>query len=536
MGNVARERGAARVVIEPDGNVRLRRRPPRRSSAATCEAVDVQLPGRLEWRGDARSGTAPTRPRRSATSRPACRRSAPSSRRSCATRTSDGDAAPTRRPARTRSSPPNPRNRAALSARGARRACAAVLRARVRSSPTRRPRSSEAHELGEPRARHRIPLSAGRPRPPSAEPTYHGHTTEKLSVFAARRDRRRRRSWRSRSASATSSARSSSRASAGNRRRSGNRLDASLQATTTTKRRRPVPGRPRLLRLGLLARRPERRPSSSASRSGWRSRTGCTRTRRRRIEDPWLIAVAVALGVFPPFLGPLIYMLFRPPEYLEDIRERELEIRAMEERSARGAVPGLPRRASIDASSSCPVCTTKLKQACRHCNGSRSSRSGRSAPTARRRSSSRRSPATLTSRSTQPGPVEATESAPVVGADARPDQARRGPARPCRAHPRPFRAARPDDPSGEAADGRPRARRRHYAEHAREAVLRRARRLHHSVADARARAGGRGRDRRRPDDDGRDEPVDAAPGTDPRRLRAVDAGQPRARLGLAGVG
>ena len=33
-----------------------------------------------------------------------------------------------------------------------------------------------------------------------------------------------------------------------------------------------------------------------------------------------------------PFIGPLIYMLFRPPEYLEDVRERELEIKAMEKR------------------------------------------------------------------------------------------------------------------------------------------------------------------------------------------------------------
>ncbi|MEX2464624.1 MAG: hypothetical protein WD428_01990, partial [Gaiellaceae bacterium] len=47
---------------------------------------------------------------------------------------------------------------------------------------------------------------------------------------------------------------------------------------------------------------------------------------RRRIEDPWLLAMAVALGIFPPFVGPLLYMLFRPPEYLEDVRERELEI------------------------------------------------------------------------------------------------------------------------------------------------------------------------------------------------------------------
>ena len=88
---------------------------------------------------------------------------------------------------------------------------------------------------------------------------------------------------------------------------------------------------------------------------------------RRRIEDPWLIAVAVALGVFPPFVGPLIYMLFRPPEYLDDVRERELEIRAMEE--SIGHEERCPVcRAGIDATFlSCPVCTTKLKQACRHC-------------------------------------------------------------------------------------------------------------------------------------------------------------------------
>src|SRR5262249_26519232 len=53
---------------------------------------------------------------------------------------------------------------------------------------------------------------------------------------------------------------------------------------------------------------------------------------RRRIESPLLIALATLIGAFPPFLGPLIYMLFRPPEYLEDVRERDLEIKAIESR------------------------------------------------------------------------------------------------------------------------------------------------------------------------------------------------------------
>ena len=89
---------------------------------------------------------------------------------------------------------------------------------------------------------------------------------------------------------------------------------------------------------------------------------------RRRIEDPWLVAMATVLGLVPPFLGAFIYMLFRPPEYLEDVRERELEIRAMEERLAVRDLHCPVCRAEVDASFLvCPVCTTRLKQACVNC-------------------------------------------------------------------------------------------------------------------------------------------------------------------------
>ena len=67
---------------------------------------------------------------------------------------------------------------------------------------------------------------------------------------------------------------------------------------------------------------------------------------RRRIEDPWLVAHGGRCsGSFPPFLGPIIYLFFRPPESIEDARERELEIRAIEERlaAARSPLPRLPR-------------------------------------------------------------------------------------------------------------------------------------------------------------------------------------------------
>jgi hypothetical protein len=89
---------------------------------------------------------------------------------------------------------------------------------------------------------------------------------------------------------------------------------------------------------------------------------------RRRIEDPWLIGMATVLGAIPPFLGPLIYMLFRPPEYLEDVRERELEMLAMEERLAEHDLRCPVCRGPVDASFLvCPVCTTRLKQACTEC-------------------------------------------------------------------------------------------------------------------------------------------------------------------------
>ena len=89
---------------------------------------------------------------------------------------------------------------------------------------------------------------------------------------------------------------------------------------------------------------------------------------RRRIEDPWLVAMATLLGLVPPFLGPIIYLFFRPPEYLDDVRERELEIKAMEERLTKRDLHCPVCRAQVDASFLvCPVCTTRLKQACVSC-------------------------------------------------------------------------------------------------------------------------------------------------------------------------
>ena len=88
---------------------------------------------------------------------------------------------------------------------------------------------------------------------------------------------------------------------------------------------------------------------------------------RRRIEDPWLVALATLLGLVP-VVGPFIYMLFRPPEYLEDVRERELEIKAMEDRLSKRDLHCPVCRSEVDSSFLvCPICTTKLKQSCTVC-------------------------------------------------------------------------------------------------------------------------------------------------------------------------
>jgi hypothetical protein len=92
------------------------------------------------------------------------------------------------------------------------------------------------------------------------------------------------------------------------------------------------------------------------------------RDAQRRITDSWLVGLAALVGLFPPFIGPFIYMLFRPPEFIDDRRERELEIRAIEARLAQADISCPVCHAEVDPSFLvCPVCTTKLKQACSGC-------------------------------------------------------------------------------------------------------------------------------------------------------------------------
>src|SRR5262245_22527563 len=54
---------------------------------------------------------------------------------------------------------------------------------------------------------------------------------------------------------------------------------------------------------------------------------------RCRIDDT-LLVVCATLASFFPFVGTIVYLIARPPEFLDDVRLRELEMTAAEARLA----------------------------------------------------------------------------------------------------------------------------------------------------------------------------------------------------------
>jgi hypothetical protein len=90
---------------------------------------------------------------------------------------------------------------------------------------------------------------------------------------------------------------------------------------------------------------------------------------KRRISDPFLVGCAT-LASFIPYLGTAIYAIVRPPEFLEDAHERELEIKAAElrvrqltEHSCPGC--GFPIERNYLR---CPECQRRLKHPCPSCS------------------------------------------------------------------------------------------------------------------------------------------------------------------------
>src|SRR5215210_1530794 len=125
----------------------------------------------------------------------------------------------------------------------------------------------------------------------------------------------------------------------------------------------------------------------------------------RRVEDPMLVACAAAGSLFFPFVGAIVYAIVRPPEYIEDIRERELEIAAAEARLAQVEALSCPH-CGFEVEKTflrCPSCMHKLKEPCGTCGRPLDPRwkicpyceaeVGQAAPQQRRRAARRSAPA-----------------------------------------------------------------------------------------------------------------------------------------------
>lgn len=90
---------------------------------------------------------------------------------------------------------------------------------------------------------------------------------------------------------------------------------------------------------------------------------------RRRVADQMLVSCAAAGSFFFPFVGAIVYAIVRPPEYLDDVRERELEIAAAEARLSQVEHLSCPKCGTEIEKSylRCPSCARKLKEPCVSC-------------------------------------------------------------------------------------------------------------------------------------------------------------------------
>ncbi len=89
---------------------------------------------------------------------------------------------------------------------------------------------------------------------------------------------------------------------------------------------------------------------------------------RRRISDPFLVGCSTAASLFP-FVGTLVYTILRPAEFLDDVREREVEmksaeteLRHLEANSCHKC--GFPAQPDFVR---CPGCRGRLKEPCPSC-------------------------------------------------------------------------------------------------------------------------------------------------------------------------
>jgi len=91
---------------------------------------------------------------------------------------------------------------------------------------------------------------------------------------------------------------------------------------------------------------------------------------RRRIDDGMLVGSAVLASIVFPFIGTVVYIIVRPPEYLEDVRERELEMQAAEARLHSLDYQLCPHCDHVVGRDflRCPHCLRELRDSCPTCS------------------------------------------------------------------------------------------------------------------------------------------------------------------------
>jgi len=156
---------------------------------------------------------------------------------------------------------------------------------------------------------------------------------------------------------------------------------------------------------------------------------------KRRVDDQVLIACAVGASLFP-YIGTIVYTILRPPEYMEDERERELDTKAAELRLRQLRERSCPHceypieRTFIR----CPSCQRQIKEPCKACGEPLDPR-WPVCPYCE----TQREPTRPAARQQQARPAQARKAAPAQKAPAKPQS--RSPAQ--RPAPKKTRQARP---------------------------------------------------------------------------------------------
>ena len=90
---------------------------------------------------------------------------------------------------------------------------------------------------------------------------------------------------------------------------------------------------------------------------------------KRRISDPVLVLLATATSLLP-FVGTIVYMIVRPPEFIEDVRERDLEMAASEARLAQLSYFACEQCGTEVEKDFliCPSCHSRLRESCSRCH------------------------------------------------------------------------------------------------------------------------------------------------------------------------